>query len=154
LASFYNAWAIEQPEMNPFFNFAYAAFGIDAKYRTALGRYDIAIWKGWLEDSLTTLEGMPLDRLAWGCQNSHRTDIVRLPRQNTYDVFESHDRNARGYRVNGKVIPVENRTFNHWNTDPWDLNYGGNGQELASGTVYLLPYYMGLYYGFIEETAK
>ena len=127
---------------------------MDAKYRTVLGTYNIAPWKGWLEDSLTTLEGMPLDRIAWACRNSHRQDIVRLPRQATYDVFESHGTRGRGYRVNGKVLPVENRTFNHWNTDPWDLDYGGNGQELASGTVYLLPYYMGLYCGFIEETSK
>ena len=154
LASFYNAWAVEQPEMNPFFNFAYAAFGVDAKYPTVLGMYNIGIWKGWLEDSLVTLEGMPLDRIAWACQNSHRLDIVRLPRQATYDVFESRGTPGRGYRVNGKVLPVENRTFNHWNTDPWQLDYGGNGQELASGTVYLLPYYMGRYYGFIQETGR
>ena len=55
-----------------------------------------------------------------------------------------------GYRVCGKVLPVENRHFNHWNTNPWALDYGGNGRQLASGTVYLLPYYMGLYHGFIE----
>jgi hypothetical protein len=48
------------------------------------------------------------------------------------------------------VLPVEERHFNHWNTDPYELNYGGNGQGLASGNVFLLPYYMGLYHGFIE----
>jgi hypothetical protein len=53
--------------------------------------------------------------------------------------------------VNGKVLPVENRFFAHYNTDPWRLDYGGDGRELASGTVYLLPYYMGLYHGFIKE---
>jgi hypothetical protein len=56
----------------------------------------------------------------------------------------------RGYRVNGKVLPVDERHFNHWNTDPWDLDYGGNGHELADGAVFLLPYYMGLYHGFIK----
>ena len=55
-----------------------------------------------------------------------------------------------GYRGNGRVLPVENRHFNHWNTDPWHLDYGGDGRELASGTVFLLPYYMGLYHGFIR----
>ena len=53
--------------------------------------------------------------------------------------------------MNGKVLPVENRQFNHWNTDPWALDYGGNGNELAAGTVFLLPYYMGLYHGFIHK---
>ena len=56
--------------------------------------------------------------------------------------------------MNGKVLPVENRHFNHWNTDPWQLDYGGNGSELAAGTVFLLPYYMGLYHGFIERPAQ
>jgi hypothetical protein len=46
---------------------------------------------------------------------------------------------------------VENRHFEHWNTDPWTLDYGGGGQVLASGTVFLLPYYLGLYHGFIEK---
>jgi hypothetical protein len=31
------------------------------------------------------------------------------------------------------------------------LDYPGDGRELASGTVFLLPYYMGLYHGFIEK---
>ena len=65
--------------------------------------------------------------------------------------FTANDRARRASRVNGKVIPVEERFFNHWNTDPWHLDYGGDGRELASGTVYLLPYYMGLYHGFIER---
>ena len=29
-------------------------------------------------------------------------------------------------------------------------NYGGDGRELADGAVFLLPYYMGLYSGFIK----
>jgi hypothetical protein len=49
------------------------------------------------------------------------------------------------------VLPVQNRHFNHWNTDPWHLDYGGGGNELGAGTVFLLPYYMGLYHGFIEK---
>jgi hypothetical protein len=59
-------------------------------------------------------------------------------------------RPGRGYRVNGKVLPVAERHFNHWNTDPWQLDYGGDGRTLGSGTVFLLPYYLGLYHGFIE----
>jgi hypothetical protein len=49
------------------------------------------------------------------------------------------------------VLPVENRHFEHWNTDPWVLDYGGGGNVLGSGTVFLLPYYLGLYHGFIEK---
>jgi hypothetical protein len=67
------------------------------------------------------------------------------------DIADPDRTNRRGFRVNGKVLPVENRHFGHWNTDPWALDYGGNGNELAAGTVFLLPYYMGLYHGYIEK---
>ena len=35
--------------------------------------------------------------------------------------------------MNGKVLPVENRHFNHWNTDPWELgkNYPAQVAILA-----------------------
>ena len=52
---------------------------------------------------------------------------------------------------NGKVIPVDESHFNHWNRDPWRLDTGGDGRLLANGAVFLLPYYMGLYHGFIIE---
>jgi hypothetical protein len=153
MLSFYSAWTIEQPEMNPFFNFAYAAFGIGAKYSDQWGTKSLDPWDGWLEDSMATLTGFPLDRLNWSCRNGHRLDLVRFPRQQMREVTTPWTSN-KGQRVCGKVLPVENRHFNHWNTNPWQLDYGGNGRQLASGTVYLLPYYMGLYHGFIEESPE
>ena len=148
--SFYKYWTLEQPEMNPFFNFAFAASAArNPHYQNPWGEYTLKPWDGWLEDSVATLKGFPLDRVNWALQNSHRLDIVHLMRQADIDPYESR-RRFRGMRVNGKVLPVENRQFNHWNTDPFDLDYGGNGRTLASGAVYLLPYYMGLYYGYIE----
>ncbi len=151
LLSFFSAWTNEQPEMNPFFNFAYAAFGNEAKYSDQWGTHSLTPWDGWLEDSMATLRGFPLDRLNWSCKNSHRLDVVRLPRQNSGVDITDDSWGKVGNLVNGKVLPVENRHFGHWNTNPWTLDYGGDGRQLASGTVYLLPYYMGLYHGFIEE---
>jgi hypothetical protein len=81
-------------------------------------------------------------------------DVVELPSLARADLLYPHGRRERGHRLNGKVVPVENRHFNHWNTDPWQLDYGGNGKELAAGTVFLLPYYMGVYHGFIELPKK
>lgn len=149
LFSFNNAWVLEYPEMNPFFNFAYAACGYGKSVTDPWGTYDMTPWEGWLEDSAETLRGFPLDRINWPHQNSRRLDIVRLPRYAGTDP-EDQGKQARGYRVNGKVLPVEERHFGHWNTDPWTLDIGGDGRELASGTVFLLPYYMGLYYGYIQ----
>jgi len=47
------------------------------------------------------------------------------------------------------VLPVDERFFNHWNASPWELDTGGGGHVIGTGTVYTLPYYMGLYHGFI-----
>ena len=151
--SFYTRYALEEPEMNPFFNFAYAAVGRGQTYTNPFGTWPVEPWNGWLSDSMQTLTGFPLDRINWPHRNSQRLDITLLPRQQQVEQPVPMPENpTRGYRINtGKVIPVENRHFNHWNTDPWQLNYGGNGQQLASGTVYLLPYYMGLYHGFIAK---
>jgi hypothetical protein len=148
--SFYSAWVVEQPEMNPFFNFAYAVYGVGARYTDQWGTHSMTPWSGWLEDSMATLKGFPLDRVNWACKNSHRVDLVPLRRQQSGDATDARRPN-HGSRTNGKVIPVENRHFNHWNTNPWDLDYGGDGRQLSSGTVFLLPYYMGLYHGFIRE---
>lgn len=152
LYAFHAYAALENPEMNPFFHFAYAAFGRGRTYRNPWGEFPIEPWSGWLDDSLATLRGFPLDRCNWAHQNSHRLDLVRLAPQQSVDIYEPRTA-GRGHRVNGKVLPVEERHFNHWNTDPWRLDYGGDGRELASGTVYLLPYYMGLHHGFIAPAS-
>lgn len=149
--SFYQHYILDEPEMNPFFNFCYAAHGMDAVYVDPWGTHPITPWDGWLEDSMDVLTGFPLDRLNWASKNSHRLDIVMLRRQDAGPPMDPAQ-TGRGYRTNGKVLPIENRHFNHWNNDPWRLDYGGDGSTLGSGAVYLLPYYMGLYHGFIEET--
>lgn len=148
--SFYRYWANEAPEMNPFFNFAYAAHGLNAEISNPWGKFPARPWEGWHEDAMATLRGFPLDRLDWPKRNSHRLDIVLLEPQASIDIYAPR-RGGRGRRVNGKVLPVENRHFGHWNTDPWRLDYGGEARELSAGTVYLLPYYLGLYHGFIER---
>ena len=148
-SSFYGYWTLEQPEMNPFFNFAYAAFGFEARQAGRRGARSLAPWPGWLEDSVETLQRFPLDRFNWRHSNSHRLDLVPLSRQAS---FEGQARFARpGYRVNGKAIPVDERFFNHWNHNPFALDTGGDGRELADGAVFLMPYYMGLYHGFIKD---
>jgi hypothetical protein len=150
LFAFYAYWAMEAPEMNPFFHFAFAAHGLGQSIDNVWGRFPVSPWAGWHEDSMATLRGFPLDRLNWPHRNSHRLDLVLLAPQKSKDLYDPKDR-GRGNRVDGRVLPVENRHFEHWNTDPWDLDYGGNGDVLGSGTVFLLPYYLGLYHGFIEK---
>jgi hypothetical protein len=127
---------------------------LNASASSPWGEFSVKPWAGWLEDAMATLYGFSLDRLNWPHHNSHRLDVVLLPPVRSIDLESPDERGRRGSRVNHKVLPVENRHFNHWNTDPWELDYGGNGNELAAGTVFLLPYYMGLYHGFIQKPAS
>jgi hypothetical protein len=148
--AFYAYWALEQPELNPFFNFAFAAHGLGQTYHNPFGSVGLNPWTGWHEEAMATLRGFPLDRVNWPQRNSHRLDLVPLRPQQAADLA-SAERMRRAGRVTGRVLPVEERHFGHWNTDPWRLDYGGDGRELASGTVFLLPYYLGLYHGFIAR---
>ena len=147
--SMYMNWMLEASELNPFFNFAFRAVTAGLDFEDAWGTYDLEPHSEWLDESVETLMRFPLDRLNWRHENSHRTDIVKLHYWN--HTFDEEYSVTKGYRVNGKVIPVDERHFNHWNHGPWELNTGGNGQGLSTGTVFLLPYYMGLYHGFIDE---
>ncbi|MGI6303200.1 MAG: hypothetical protein ACOX52_19365 [Verrucomicrobiota bacterium] len=99
---------------------------------------------------MKTLYGFPLDRVNWPHQNSHRLDLIPLGPHAAQDFVEP-DPVPRGHLADGKVLPIENRHFNHWNTDPWRLDYSGDGHVLGSGTVFLLPYYMGIYHSFIDR---
>jgi streptogramin lyase len=151
LAAFHQYWMLEQPERNPFFHFAYAAVAQD--FSDGERAHPLMPWGDWREDAIDTLVRFPLDRCDWHHTNSHRLDLVRLPPQQSIDWDRPND-GGRGYRIDGKVLPVDERSFAHWNTDPWRLDQGGGGHQLGSGTVYLLPLYMGLYHRLItlEET--
>jgi hypothetical protein len=153
LSAFYAYWMLEQAERNPFFHFAYAAMGRGESLSGTFGDHDLSPWGDWLADSVDTLQGFPLDRLNWAHQNSHRLDLIPLPKQQGRDYLGTNriaDRVTRGYRVDGKVLPVEERFFHHWNTDPWQIDYGGDGRSLACGSVFLLPYYLGRYHNLIS----
>jgi len=138
-------WRNEAPELNPLFNFMYAAVNGKAVFQDAFERMDLAPKGDWLAESLDTLRRYPLDRVDWRVTNHQRKDLVPLS-----EAAEG-DGGKRGHRYNGKVLPIDERVVNHWNHDPWELDQGGDGRELADGASFLLPYYMGLYHKFIVE---
>lgn len=136
----------EIPERNPLFHFLYAAVARGERFEDAFGPVDLSPPPGWLEDSVDTLKRLPLDRFDWAHRNSHRKDIIPLPEGMRRDAKERF-----GRRVDGKVLPVDERFFAHWNHDPWRLDTGGDGRLLADGAVFLLPYYLGLSHGFLRD---
>ena len=143
--SFHNYWQMEKPELNPLFNFLYAASCTGSTFTDAFRARDLSPRGEWLEESIDTLRRYPLDRVDWRITNSHRKDIVPL--------VASMDDEApgRGFRRNGKVLPIDERFVEYWNHDPWRLDQGGQGLGLADGASFLLPYYLGLYHGFILD---
>ena len=141
-----NYWHVERPEMNPFFNFVTAASLKGKKFEDAFRSQDLTIEGDWLEDSVDTLKRLPLDRVDWRHMNAQRKDLIPV----RSFISEDDERRGSGYRRNGKVLPVDERFFEFWNHNPYRLNTGGGGHALGDGAVYLLPYYMGLYLGYIE----
>jgi hypothetical protein len=139
-------WNGERPELNPFFDFVAAASLRGKKFSDPFQTIDLTPTGDWREESVDTLRRLPLDRIDWKHTNSRRKDIIPV-RSLTYD---DNDRENLGYRVDGRVLPVDERFFDFWNHNPYILDTGGNGHDLGDGAVFLLPYYMGLYHGFIE----
>ena len=141
LLAFSHRFQHEQPERNPLFNFLYAAVAQGGVFEDAFGPVDLAPAGDWLEDAVDTLQRFPLDRINWSLENGHRLDLVRLPEHIRGDGL--------GSRIDGKVPPIDERYVGHWNHDPWQLDYKGDGRTLGDGAPFLLPYYMGVYHGFI-----
>lgn len=142
LYGFLPYWKLEEPELCPLFNYIFASCfeGID--------RYGITTPESCLEEALTTLVDFPVDRINWGYKNGHRNDLeelwVAFPRFANW-------KHKRGYKSNRKVIPIDERFVNHWNNENWRLDENGNPRDLSCGSSFLLPYYMGLYHGFIID---
>lgn len=138
-------WLVEQPELNPLFNFIAAATLKGLSYTDSHSTRALTPAGEWREQSLDTLRRFPLDRIDWRLQNSHRADVVLLS-----PAAAREGRSGRGHRRNGLVLPIDERHVSYWNHDPWQLDQGGQGRQLADGAAYLLPYYMGLYHGFVK----
>ena len=147
--SWWHYWRLEEPELNPFFNFAFASMCMDGSFENTWGRVLTEPGTEWLGNSVDMLKRFPLDLTDWGVKNSHRLDIVPLP--GWMRDYDHPSVLGRGLKTNGLCLPVDERQFHHWNTDPFRLDDGGNGHSLADGTIYLLPYYMGLYHGFVTD---
>ncbi len=144
---FASRWEMERPELCPLFNFLAASVLEGKSYVTSHETENLSPEGPWLDESIDTLQRFPLDLVDWRLTNSHRTDVILLPDYSN----DGEGSRGRGMRYNGRVLKVDERFVDHWNHDPWRLNQGGNGNYLADGAGFLLPYYMGLYHKFIEE---
>ena len=112
-----------EADNSPYFNFTYGAFtGSDPNLKKSID---------WLRD-------VPLDLVRWRVDNSKRLDVqlVRSPE------FESLQTN--------RMLPPSERALFRWDKNPWYAIQGDGGHTESDGVFWLLPYWMGRYYGFID----
>jgi hypothetical protein len=118
-------WENIAREENPLWTFIYARAEPDA-------RVD-------LESAVRTLYRTPLDTIEWTVTNSHRKDIPMSPES---DRFQ--------HRQATILLPPDERPVMKWNANPFDIDGGADGYREDDGAAFLLPYWMGRYFGLLE----
>lgn len=124
LDSLEHAYQIERPERNPWWNFIYGALThslCDA------------------ENAVQTLREIPMDLINWPIENGHRLDIHLDAVRGRFGELQTVD-----------VLPYDELAISKWNGNPYRADSPTNGTNEDDGTYYLLPYWMGRYYGFIK----
>lgn len=145
--SWFRYWELEACERNAFYNVAFAACCEGEEFPAPWTTERVTVPKRCLVDALETLHRFPLDLVNWRHTNSRRLDILPLSPL----AREPGGAFGKGCRFDGVVLPVDERYIKQWSDDPWELDTGGDGRELATGSAFLLAYYMGLYHGFIDK---
>jgi hypothetical protein len=108
-------------DQSPFFNFLYGGLGGD---------------EFGLDEGIAYLRDAPLDLIDW-TDNSQRED-VRLVRAPEIEPLQTD-----------RLMPPSERAVMRWDRSPWKAVGGSDGTNEQSPTAWLLPYWMGRYYGFI-----
>jgi len=118
---------------------------------------DLLQWKCAEEDITGPLKVMPLDLIGYSMDNTHRLDIIfdqtpgQDPEKGIYFGKTEGEKSNRGWHVNGRALPLDERGHVRQDRDGFLLHQNeGNGFSEQEGTFYLLPYYMARYYKFIE----
>lgn len=122
------SWDIEAPEKNPWWNFTYCAFM----------EGDCRVW-----ESVDTLRQIPWEQLNYRMENSHRLDVQIDPKFGRFGELQST-----------QALPYTETCILRWNGNPYRLDSCGGENEEGDGVLFLLPYWMGRYHGFIVEQGK
>jgi hypothetical protein len=118
-------WEIERPEKEGLWNIMTAIVGAN--------QID-------LNEAVWYLQEYPLDLINWTVKNSQRKDIEFL------------EPNFRKQTIKEVLSPKELPISRH-NSNRFDLDENGRGgSENSAGDIWLLPYWIGRYFGVITET--
>jgi len=120
-------WSQIRSNRNPLWNYISVASGA--------GRMTSRI----RDDSRRTLERIPLDMILWTMSNSHRLDV-----KFQVDVDRKENRQLT------EVLAPDERPVEKWNSNPYRPDGGGAGNAEDDGAYFLLPYWMGRYYKWVE----
>lgn len=114
-------------DQNPWFHFLYASL-TGTTPETA--------------DSLMFLRDAPLDLIRWTVDNTRREDLklVRHPEIERWQTVP--------------LPPPSERGVIRWDENPWVAVQGDGAHTESDGVFWLLPYWMGRYYGYIASPAK
>ena len=130
------AWNIAKREHCSLWNFIYGASGIPSDGGSDDDdddAFDIA-------GAVQTLQEWPVSWINWPVDNSLRGDIVY-----------SHALSRQGNPQSITLLPYDEITLLRWNGSPFDVKQGSGTSE-TDPTAWLLPYWMGRYYGYITES--
>jgi len=120
------SWEIERPEKSPLFNFIYGV--ADPQMADAAA-------------SAETLQDMPMDTRYYDIDNRHCADIR----------IDEELRGRFGVTQSAQPLRRSQSGMLKWNGNPYSLVWEGQQSAEDDGTFFLLPYWMGRYYGFIRE---
>ncbi|GIV18656.1 MAG: hypothetical protein KatS3mg023_0407 [Armatimonadota bacterium] len=114
-------------DQNPWFHFVYASLTGTAPE---------------MGDSLMFLRDAPLDLVRWTVDNTRREDLrlVRSPESESWQT--------------DRLPPPSERGVMRWDDNPWIAVQGDGGRTESDGVFWLLPYWMGRYYGYIQPPAQ
>ena len=117
-------WDYEKPERQPLFSMIHAAFtGRDS---------DIC-------DGIQSLREMPYDMIHYKTENSGRLDLE----------WDNEEDERHGLFQVKSALPYDEMNLNRPDSGSFHIDSrGGHAQE---PTIYLLPYWIGRYYGIINE---
>lgn len=141
-----SSWLFVSRSNDPFFNFVYASMMPSEGESLVEAELD---FRKPVEGAIQTLKDTPLLLVGWEMNNSHRLDVE----------LDANPRRefARGGKAYGwsvvtkEALPIQERCHIRINSDHLFLDHSmGGGQVEYEGTFYLLPYYMGLYHGFLK----
>ncbi len=128
LLSYERSWQIERPEHSAWFNYMYGAL---------TGQLFDA------EETVRMLRESPMETICWETRNSQRADLVQDPHAGRFGELQATT-----------ALRADERQMIRWNGNPYRLDDRGDGRREDEGTAFLLPYWMGRYYGFITEVEQ